>query len=431
MREENIVMLNEKIEESNVHHNSLSTGGHILYIYNDREKYIENATNFIFEGLINNEGVIYVDHKVYIDQIIDKLKDKSVSETEIQNISFVESDLFYRSGFPMEKSLEELASLADPYLEKGKVLRVWGNVRIQEVSQVLSYEQKADKFIRNLQIYTVCAYDGNLISASLVIEMLNSHPYFMTDSFLIPSYLYNHDESDSPSISNQINLEKEADNFMMRSEQLSFAGQFAAGICHEIRNPLTTIKGFFQLLKDDNHNTKYYKVIENELNRIQQITSELLLLAKPHSEQREVHNLVNIVNEVVVLLESQAVMKSILIEKMFMSQDLNIVCDDTKVKQVIINMVKNAIEVMNGGRITIKAAKVSNNVILMITDEGPGIPKEQLHKIGEPFYTTKKDGTGLGLIISFNIIKSHGGTVKIHSEEGKGTTFEIILPTVN
>lgn len=423
----------KEIEESNLNHNGLSNGGHIAYIYESEEKYIKNALNYIKEGLTNNQRIVFID-TVDNNKLIHKLLQsaKTISKEEIDGIEFIGVDYFYNSKQPLNQSLVRLTSIIDPYIENDIALRVWGNVKVTRLSEVLSYECECDDFLsKQKQIFTVCAYDGKALPASMLVDMLKVHEYFMTDDSLVPSNLYNVQPFSSPSIQEQIQLEKTADNYLMRSEQLTFAGQFSAGICHEIRNPLTTIKGFFQLLKEDNHNDKYYDVIEQELDRIQLITSELLLLAKPHSEQRERYNLVNLINEVHILLESQAIMKSITIETIFGTDDIYIDCDDTKIKQVIINIVKNAIEVMTNGTITIEVMKVNNKAVLTITDEGPGIPKELLQKIGQPFFTTKKEGTGLGLIISFNIIKNHGGTVNINSEEGEGTTFEITLPLVN
>ncbi|MDC3417699.1 ATP-binding protein [Aquibacillus salsiterrae] len=427
-----MVLLNDEIGESNItqYHNSLSRGGHILYVYDDKRKYIENAVNYIVEGIENNEGVIYADSQEIIDFIVLRLKENNLSDTLINNVTFVSDEYLYRENGTNLPTLSTIKQLIETAIKKNHPVRTWGKVVTNPSDGLLQYEKNCDVYSSENKLFTVCAYDGNNISGVFLTELLANYEYFMTDNQLVPSNLYKDKTNSSPSIVKQINLEKIEDNVRLRSEQLTFAGQFAAGICHEIRNPLTTIKGFFQLIKEDQTNTKFYQVIDQELDRIQQITSELLLLAKPHSKQREKHNLVSLVTEVGVLLNSQAVMKSIQIKTTIDDDPLFIYCDDTKVKQVIINLVKNAIEVMENGTIHISVKKNDNLAVLSIKDEGPGIPKDILGNIGQPFFTTKKEGTGLGLIISFNIIRSHGGTIDLQSKEGAGTTFTIKLPIV-
>ncbi|MBM7571590.1 two-component sensor histidine kinase [Aquibacillus albus] len=425
-----MVSLKDKTEESQLNtQNGLSDGGHILYIYEDVTKYIKNAINYIVEGIENNDQVIFVDSDEKIEMVLGGLREKEVSKAALTYLTLVNADDFYHTysdtGAP---DLEVLEVFTEPHLKKSRSIRTWGHVTPKDIEKLLDYEYDSDAYINKYQIYSVCAYDGKNISASFMMKMLSVHEYLMTDESIVPSNLYQKQTSSSPSIVEQINLEKKEANIRLRSEQLTFAGQFAAGICHEIRNPLTTIKGFFQLMKEESTNDKFNQVIEQELERIQQITSELLLLAKPNSEQRDKHNLIDIIQDVKILLDSQAVMKSIQIKTIFEYDSLIIDCDDTKVKQVIINIVKNAIEVMENGDITIRLTKKNNFAVMSIKDQGPGIAKEVMNKIGQPFFTTKKDGTGLGLIISFNIIKSHGGNISIQSEEGIGTTFNIVLP---
>lgn len=225
-----------------------------------------------------------------------------------------------------------------------------------------------------------------------------------------------------------ITEQKKADELMLKSEKLNLAGQLAAGISHEIRNPLTAIKGFFQLIKSSTQKDEYFTIIDNELERIEEISSELLMLAKPQTKRHEKYNLYDIINEVKLLLETQAIMKSILVRTEFESSYLEVVCDKTKIKQVFINLVKNAIEAMEKGNITIKVSSCPNHISITVEDNGPGISKERLNRIGEPFYSTKEKGTGLGLLTSYKIIENHNGTISVDSVVGKGTTFLITLP---
>ncbi|CAG7600185.1 Adaptive-response sensory-kinase SasA [Paenibacillus solanacearum] len=229
-----------------------------------------------------------------------------------------------------------------------------------------------------------------------------------------------------------ITHEKESEKLILRSEKLNIAGELAAGIAHELRNPLTAIKGFFRMLKTSNDKKQlYYSVIEEELSRIEQISSELLSLAKPHSESRSDHNLVQLIREVAILLTPQANWGNMQIEIQSDQEQLYVHCEDTKMKQVFINLIKNAMDAMShGGTISIVIRQQPDGVQVQVTDEGSGIPPQLLNKIGEPFYTTKEKGTGLGLMVCFQIIESHAGTIHVDSKVGIGTTFTIILPHV-
>ncbi|WP_191090508.1 ATP-binding protein [Niallia endozanthoxylica] len=221
----------------------------------------------------------------------------------------------------------------------------------------------------------------------------------------------------------------EAENIMIESEKLKVAGQLAAGIAHEIKNPLTSIKGFIQLMKaEENPNKKYLEIMEDEIHRLDIISNELLVLAKPHKHKVSVQNFTKIVTEVIFLLEAEALKKSIQIKSVFEEQKLMILCDVHKVKQVLINILKNAIEAMDQGVITIHMAKNANHALVSVIDEGCGIPDEYLDHIGKPFFSTKATGNGLGLMICQKIITEHGGTISVQSTKMQGTTFTIKIP---
>jgi two-component system sporulation sensor kinase A len=224
-----------------------------------------------------------------------------------------------------------------------------------------------------------------------------------------------------------ITEKKQVEAVMLQSEKLSVAGQLAAGIAHEIRNPLTAIKGFFKLLEREiDQKKEYFHIIESELSRIELILSELLLLAKPHKVRIQKVSLDTLLKDVTTLLETQAIMNNVWFEMKLGAKDPFIQCDDNQVKQVFINLIKNGIEAMSdGGNIFIETEDDGVEVIIRIKDEGSGIPEEIIARLGEPFFTTKTTGTGLGLMITFNIIKNHHGTVSVKSEVEQGTTFEV------
>jgi len=220
---------------------------------------------------------------------------------------------------------------------------------------------------------------------------------------------------------------------LVQSEKLSAAGQLAAGIAHEIRNPLTSLKGFLHLMKANNGNPAkhdaYVTIMNDELNRIDQILSELLVLSKPQSVQFVRNRAASIIRQVLDILQPQAVLKNVQLLAEQLDETVSIYCDENQIKQVLINLVKNGIEAMpDGGLILIGLTADQRRVSISIADEGGGMPEETLKRLGEPFYTTKEKGTGLGLMVSFKIVENHGGTIQVDSEPNRGTRFTITLP---
>ncbi|MBL0386438.1 PAS domain-containing protein [Tumebacillus sp. ITR2] len=233
--------------------------------------------------------------------------------------------------------------------------------------------------------------------------------------------------------SQDITEHKRTEELLRKSEMHSAVGQLAAGIAHEIRNPLTALKGFLQLLHvEGDKNETYVKIMSSEFVRIEQIINELLMLSKPHELNFHRANLAVILNDVLMLLETQAIMNQIHINSELANPLPFVECVENQIKQVLINMLKNAMEAMpSGGEITFTVRRHDqNHVLIRIQDQGIGIPEEQLRRIGEPFYTTKDKGTGLGIMVSKKIIEDHGGRFQISSIVGVGTTIDIILPTL-
>ncbi|WP_391574426.1 ATP-binding protein [Cohnella sp.] len=227
-----------------------------------------------------------------------------------------------------------------------------------------------------------------------------------------------------------ISERKKNEELLINSEKLYVAGQLAAGIAHEIRNPLTSLKGFLQLIVSGRrNNNSYYDIMNAELDRIEDIVSELLMLSKPQVYELTYQDLRVMMRDTVTLLEAQAILHNIAIEAEYGTEPLWIYGVENQVKQVFINVIKNAIEAMiDGGWIRINLSREHDGVFVRIRDEGPGIGEDQLAKMGQPFYTTKEKGTGLGLMVSYKIVDNHQGKIDVKSELGKGTLFEITLP---
>jgi len=228
-----------------------------------------------------------------------------------------------------------------------------------------------------------------------------------------------------------ISERKKNEELLIKAEKLSIAGQLAAGIAHEIRNPLTSLKGFMQLLSSGRiHNSHYYTVMKSDLIQIETIISELLMLSKPQVYEYSHIDLRQLLSEAITSLRAHADMYRVQMEYGQVQHPLWVVGVGTQLKQVFINVIKNAIESMEDGGVVRVDVTVNDRgmAIIRIRDEGEGISKEQLAKMGQPFYTTKDKGTGLGLMVSYKIIDNHEGFISAESELGVGTTFTIRLP---
>ncbi|KIL18445.1 ATP-binding protein [Bacillus safensis] len=229
----------------------------------------------------------------------------------------------------------------------------------------------------------------------------------------------------------KLELEKSNQQLQMQAQKLAVAGQIAAGIAHEVRNPLTSVNGFLQLMKTQYpERTDYFDIIFSEIKRIDFVLSELLVLAKPQSVQFQEVQLHALLEQVITLLKTNAVLSNIDLKQPFKKQDAGaILADANQMKQLFINLIKNAIEAMpEGGSIYISTEKVMNEWKITIQDEGKGMSEEDIQKIYDPFFSTKTEGTGLGLTICAAILKDHHGRMDVVSELGEGTAFHIYLP---
>jgi len=232
-------------------------------------------------------------------------------------------------------------------------------------------------------------------------------------------------------IAKDITKQKLTEQQLIKSEKLSAVGQLSASIAHEIRNPLTALKGFLQIMRSSatDKQDSYFSIMSDEISRIEQITGELLMVAKPQVHHFQQENINELINDVTTLLSSQALMNNVDIHVSAEVLPLTY-CVGNQLKQVFINLIKNAIESMpNGGQVLVSLSRLNaNEIAIEIKDQGCGIPNDLLENIGIPFYTTKQKGTGLGMMTSFKIIESHGGKIDVSSKSGEGTSVNIYLP---
>ena len=240
---------------------------------------------------------------------------------------------------------------------------------------------------------------------------------------------------------------RELEHAVRQVDRLSTLGTLAAGLAHEIKNPLGGIKGAAQLLEqelpDGSELRDYTRVMIKEVRRVNRIVEELLDLASPRKLQFSRVNLHKILGDILMLQKRAAGGKNIAFRQQFDPSIPPILGDEALLTQLFLNLVKNAVEAVGDeGTIQVTSRVLSDYslsqnwegrsrmVALEVSDDGPGIDPDQLEHLFTPFYTTKAKGTGLGLAICQKIVLEHRGMVKVDSERSKGTTFTVMLPLI-
>jgi PAS domain S-box-containing protein len=235
------------------------------------------------------------------------------------------------------------------------------------------------------------------------------------------------------SIARDLTERKQMALVMVRTERLAAMGQLAAALAHEINNPLQSIGSSMELALDfplsDEERLEYLEAVRQEIDRLMSLTGKVLDFARPIRLEREPISLSEVVRYAITLAGKQLQHSRIRID-LDLPEDMPLVkASRDQLAQVFLNLVINAIEAMpSGGKLRISAHAENRQAILHFQDNGPGIPEQALETVFEPFHTTKEEGTGLGLAVSYSIIQQHGGTIAASNTPDGGALFTIVLP---
>lgn len=265
-------------------------------------------------------------------------------------------------------------------------------------------------------------------------DMKKDGSYFDAQISLSPIY----DRADAliavSVISRDISYIKENEKLILQSEKLKLVGEIAAGVAHEIQNPMTVISGFVQMMNEDKSSpySDYTPIMQEEVERIGLILEEFLVLSRPQIDTSTEINIGMILTEVLTFFQYEFRQRNITLFLSTTPPDTYIFGNKNQIKQIFINIIKNAIEAIDtDGEITLEICEDEHKYIyICIKDNGCGIPPHLLEKIFEPFYTTKTNGTGLGMMIINKIVQDHGGKIKIRSKVNVGTEILIYFPII-
>ncbi|NOX96785.1 MAG: HAMP domain-containing protein [Nitrospirae bacterium] len=230
-----------------------------------------------------------------------------------------------------------------------------------------------------------------------------------------------------------VELQRYYERQMQQAEKLATIGELASGIAHEIKNPLSGIGAAIQVLSEEfNLRTTHREIVDEimqQLERLNKTTRDLLSFARPAEPRFLAGDLNEIINKAGFFIRKRAEKQNVLIREDLKQDIPHIFLDPEQMQQVFLNIMLNALQAMpKGGELHIKTSQKEDTVEVAFEDTGKGISPEQLRKIFNPFFTTRHRGTGLGLSICRKIVESHGGSIKVESEPGKGTIFTVILP---
>ncbi|WP_164984885.1 ATP-binding protein [Ammoniphilus sp. CFH 90114] len=417
----------------------VSQGSHILYFYNEIDKYIENAVSFIETGLELGQHVIIIDSKKRYEMILPYIT--GIDKTMVHHVDNFDFYEMYQD-FHFERVLSNLQDIIHPYVESEVTVRLWGHVDWVEqdhnhlLNKLHTYECRSDVTIAELGYTTVCAYDGSTVTASIQTEMMKCHEYLMTDNELVRSNLYKISNQFNPtifpSLSVQQKMESEVDLYKQKLD-------FVHVVSHEVRNPLTVIKAYASLLEQEEENEERRKKLEAIRNYALVIDSEIShiinteqMLSTDALWQKKFIKALPVIREVLDTMKVKALTQNIELQADIQLNGKEIVlCNLIGFKMIISNLLSNAIKYSSeGSSIQLNIKKESHMLCIEVKDEGVGMTEVQLGKLYQKYekMNQEKSGQGIGLFMVKKLVDHFEGNILVESQLHKGTTFRVYLP---
>jgi hypothetical protein len=389
---------------------------HLCGFYETEQDMLDIVIPFLQAGLENNEYCMWI-----IPETLTPHQAKTLLQNALAGSGFnsEQIEILRNKEWYLKYSEFEGRRILNGWKKKVKQalaegydgLRICGNtawLKERYWKAFIEYEAAINKDLSDMKIIALCTYQLSKCALHDILDIVNNHHFSFVISKLDSSYT----------------------NIAAKYERINLIGKMAASIAHEIRNPLTAVKGFLQLLnnKEDIALYRYYfKLMLDELELANSIISEYLSLARDNDKDIKKQDLNAILRAVLPLLQANALKEDKNV--VLLTGDIEPLHVDAKdIRQVILNLAGNGLEAMQeGGCLTICTYIKNGYVVLEIQDTGSGIPQHVVEKLGEPFVTTKENGTGLGLPVSISILEYYNAAIKVHTSSA-GTTIKVYFP---
>lgn len=354
-------------------------------------------------------------------ELLEKLVQKRTLELSETNEKLQLSEQLFRKTFEFSPNLMVIQSIKDGrFVDVNESWEKITGYKIEEINPTMFNSAEGnsiqpfseEELLRNVRITyeTKCGDTRNGLLSTEVLKLKgeNCLLWVVTD------------------ITERLNIEKE----MARLDRLDLIGEMAASIAHEIRNPMTTVRGFLQMMKErpqHSENQEYFELMISELDRANTIITEFLTLSKNQAMELKMDNLNILVETLFPLIQADAFNHKNDVE-MKLEEIPNLLFDQREIRQMILNLARNGLDAMQpGGILSLRTFRTDEEVIFEVQDQGSGIDSDVLEKLGNPFFTTKENGTGLGLAVCFRIAEKHKARISIKTSSD-GTTFDVHFP---
>jgi len=388
-------------------------GTHVCAFYQTKTDLVNILVPYFKMGLMNNEFCMWVTSEpINANEAILLLKtsisnfNEYLERNQIEILSHKEWYLKY-GKFDSEKTLQLWINKINKATQQGfEGIRISGNTTWLEKrywKDFQRYEALVEKEIKQLKMIAICTYKLDSCNIYEITDIVNNHQF----TFIKSQY------------------SKELTDTLTRYDRINKVTELAASVAHEVKNPLTTVRGFLQLFKNKpklEEYDNYFNLMLEELDRVNSIIDEYLSLARNKVCTVESNSINNIINMILPLLQSFAIKEDKNI-KLELGQTPSLLLNSEGIRQIIINLVMNGLEAMSpGGNIILRTYTENNEVIFEVQDQGCGIEQNVLDKLGTPFFTTKANGNGLGLAVCYKIASQNNADITCKTSSS-GTTF--------